>query len=90
MGRSISSKEFQELKVKNLYFENVNGIPAQQLVFADEDEIKLNGDIVFKESVTVPSNVISTSGRVNEVILDEEVITTGKNYDGTFLKLCRD
>lgn len=73
------------MKVENLYFENVNGIPSEELVFADETPITLNGDVTFKTPVDVQSKLISTSGKVNEVMFDREVITTEKNSDGSVM-----
>lgn len=70
-----------------MYFENVNGILAQNLLFSQNDSLNIKYDVVFKSPVSVESELLSTSGKVNEIILNNEIVTTERHYNGSFFLL---
>lgn len=58
------------------------------MVFADGTPITVKGDVVFKAPVDVESDLVSKTGKVNEVMLEQEVVTTERNSDGNVLFEC--
>lgn len=77
-----STKDFQDIEIESIEFDNVNGVPANKIAFSKDGNVKLVGDIVFYNNITIANNVEVTSGRVNDVLLENEVITSGNFYNG--------
>lgn len=82
----ITTMEFENLEAQKLYFEHVNGISAEDLLFVD-DHVNIKGDVVFKSPVTIKTEMLSNSGKVNKIILDKEVVITDRDNNGTITLL---
>lgn len=82
-----SVKDFQDIEVESIEFDNVNGVPANNISFSSDGNIEIVGDFVFQNNITVVNNVEVESRRVNDIILENEVITTGNFYNGNTIFL---
>lgn len=62
---------FQNLKVDNVIFENVNGIEASQFLYNSSNNFELEGNLDFNK-LTHISNVFLTSGIINNIYIKRE------------------
>lgn len=66
--------EFETLEVQELDVQNINGIPAADIVFADDAVIEFEGPVTFEKIVSVDEFIVNNDGKVNGIDLDKELI----------------
>ncbi|XP_017787326.1 PREDICTED: uncharacterized protein LOC108570026 [Nicrophorus vespilloides] len=71
-----SLKTFQFAEIKNISFDSINGIDKTKIAFT-EDVVRIKGDVVFENPVTVGKLNAST---LNNLVLENEIIKTGAFY----------
>lgn len=80
----VAPKTFTDIKIENLQFKTINGIPSDNIAFDGPDGVTLKGDVIFKETVDVLGNLTIHSGKVNDIVLEDEIIIADKKYNGTY------
>lgn len=70
--------------MEDLDFQTINGIPAENIAVDGPPGITLRGDIIFKEPVDVLGNLTVYSRKVNDIVLEDEIVTPNKLYNGVF------
>lgn len=71
---AATSVTYDTLQVQDLVVENINGIPASELVFSDESQVELKR-LVFKSALKVLKDVdLVNDGKVNGIDLDKDLI----------------
>lgn len=78
----LVSKTFTNIQVENLNFQTINGIPAENIAYDAPKGVTLAGDIVFTGPVHIIGNL--SSGKLNDFVLENEIINTRRSYNGTF------
>ncbi|EDS33193.1 conserved hypothetical protein [Culex quinquefasciatus] len=71
---SLKELHVKDLKVRYLNFDNLNGVPATELVFNTGDKIELTNKLVIDQSLTADNIILPKGGTVNGVDLSESTI----------------
>lgn len=66
--------EFETLEVQELEVRNINGIPASDIIFADDPVVEFNGPVTFENIVSVDEFMVNNEGKVNGIDLDKDLI----------------
>lgn len=54
-------------------------------MFLDENPLQIKGDVVFSAPVSITNELISTSGKVNDFVLENELVQPEKIHNGTYV-----
>ncbi|KAG5895616.1 hypothetical protein JTB14_017725 [Gonioctena quinquepunctata] len=77
----LKKKTFTDLSVENIDFEVVNGINASDIMYKNDPEIKLTGNLTFEDIVNLNETFVTT-GLINDIDLEKEAIKIEEGYDG--------
>ncbi|XP_045478654.1 uncharacterized protein LOC123683798 [Harmonia axyridis] len=51
------TKTFSDIDLKNIYFDSINGIKGDDIVFHDSNDVTINGNILFVKPVAIMKNI---------------------------------
>uniref|UniRef100_A0A182VQM2 VWFD domain-containing protein n=1 Tax=Anopheles minimus TaxID=112268 RepID=A0A182VQM2_9DIPT len=76
IDRTSVAKELhvKELSVEQLYFDHLNGVPAEELVYNVDGKVNLDGELVIGGDLYTNSVILPEGGTVNGIDLSESLI----------------
>ncbi|XP_057651759.1 uncharacterized protein LOC130891177 [Diorhabda carinulata] len=79
----VKNKIFNDtLMVEDLFSSTINRLKSNDITFADDAGIILNGNIKFEKPVELV-NVHLRSNQINNIVFGDEIIEMGKNHEGS-------
>lgn len=81
-------KVFKKPEIERVYFEKINNVSANDIVYNPGDVIRVKGDVTFTKHLRVTENVyLPEIGTVNNIRLKDELVNIKKDasFSSTFI-----